>query len=465
MLILGMAIFACDLGMLVSPFWGLPSEAPDYQALASARARFNEQVRNNAVFRLELTEAEVTTLLHDHLTKVIAPFREVAIDVRGGGQEDPHIRFTAKFFDSDLAIRGRLDMAVDAGTIRTKFGNVHVGGIRLPDSVERALEDVISPYIDHALRENGAQIERVELAEDKLVIFGRQGADTRVASRPSMANLPSLAASASSAVIPPAERLGPGIVNGREAPGEPFYVALGDSLAANVGVSDARDGYVSRFHKQLQERDGVRYGLRNLGVSGETSGSLIHNGQLSAALEFIRSNDVRYITLDVGANDLLHCVVSEHCSAGLLASPCRVCVASALETYESNLQRILGELRRAAPRATILFLQTYNPFSLGLGSVQQESDRRLSELNALAARVAQAYDVLVADGFTPMRGNAAATTHILDVPPDIHPRAIGFDILAVALVSALPSPRRSVAHFTEASRTVGRYLEARRLAQ
>ncbi len=30
-----------------------------------------------------------------------------------------------------------------------------------------------------------------------------------------------------------------------------------------------------------------------------------------------------------------------------------------------------------------------------------------------------------------------ATTHMLEQPPDIHPRAIGYDILAVALLTAL----------------------------
>ena len=35
-----------------------------------------------------------------------------------------------------------------------------------------------------------------------------------------------------------------------------------------------------------------------------------------------------------------------------------------------------------------------------------------------------------------MRGTAAATTHMVDVPPDIHPNALGYDILT----GALPTP-------------------------
>ena len=71
-------------------------------------------------------------------------------------------------------------------------------------------------------------------------------------------------------------------------------------------------------------------------------------------------------------------------------------------------------------------------------SREGESDRLVKQLNSLAARLAQSHGVLIADGFTPMQGTAASTTHMLDNPPDIHPRAIGFDILAAALLDALP---------------------------
>ena len=42
----------------------------------------------------------------------------------------------------------------------------------------------------------------------------------------------------------------------------------------------------------------------------------------------------------------------------------------------------------------------------------------------------------MADGFTPMAGTTAATTHMLDPEPDVHPNAAGHDVLAAALVDA-----------------------------
>ena len=183
------------------------------------------------------------------------------------------------------------------------------------------------------------------------------------------------------------------------------------------------------------------YGLRNFGVSGETSGSLIRSGQLEAALEFIRNNTVAYITLDIGANDLLGHIGSSDCAANFAAPACQARLANVLAAYEPNLDRIFADLRDAAPDATIIFLQTYNPFSLGFGAsvaLEADSNEITRQLNATAVGAASRHDILIADGFGPMQGTTAATTHMLDAPPDIHPLAIGYDILAGALVDALP---------------------------
>ena len=60
----------------------------------------------------------------------------------------------------------------------------------------------------------------------------------------------------------------------------------------------------------------------------------------------------------------------------------------------------------------------------------------VSRLNAVAAEVASARGIAVADGFTPLQGTTAATTQMLDAEPDIHPNAAGYDVLAGALVDA-----------------------------
>jgi hypothetical protein len=85
-------------------------------------------------------------------------------------------------------------------------------------------------------------------------------------------------------------------------------------------------------------------------------------------------------------------------------------------------------------------MRAYNPFSLGFGAavgLEQQSSDTLQALNDIAADLATERGMLVADAFTPMEGTAAATTHMVDNPPDIHPIEIGFDILTGSFVDAL----------------------------
>ncbi|HEX2142648.1 MAG TPA: hypothetical protein VHK28_10340, partial [Candidatus Limnocylindria bacterium] len=63
------------------------------------------------------------------------------------------------------------------------------------------------------------------------------------------------------------------------------YVALGDSLAVGVGAEQPDEGgYVARLFAELSAlgRDGVQAArLTNVAVSGETSDSIIRDGQLA----------------------------------------------------------------------------------------------------------------------------------------------------------------------------------------
>ncbi|MGD2052221.1 MAG: SGNH/GDSL hydrolase family protein, partial [Acidimicrobiia bacterium] len=228
--------------------------------------------------------------------------------------------------------------------------------------------------------------------------------------------------------------------DGFEAPGDPAYLALGDSLAAAVGVEDPADGYVSRFHRHISTRDGVAYGMLDLGVAGETSGTLLNGGQLDRAIDYGTGHDVAYVTIDIGANDLLGHLSSPDCSEDLTVPACTDRIEGSLTAYALNVDDIFGKLADHFPDATVLVLVSYNPFSLGFEdevAFEARSNSALERLNAIAADAAGRYGFLVADGFTPMRGTAAATTHMVDVPPDIHPNALGYDILTGALAEAL----------------------------
>ena len=216
-------------------------------------------------------------------------------------------------------------------------------------------------------------------------------------------------------------------------------LALGDSLAAGVGVDRQADGYVSRFHRAVGDRDSVAYGLRNLSEVGASSGSMLTGGQLDSALQVLASEPAGYITLDVGANDLLGHLESPDCGADLVNPACQDRINRSLDTYRTNLTVILDRLVAARGQARIVFLQVYDPFSLGLGDgeLANQSTAVIRRLNEIAAELSAARGIAVADGFTPLQQTTAATTHMLDEVPDIHPNAAGHDVLAVAVLEAV----------------------------
>jgi lysophospholipase L1-like esterase len=416
-------------------------DPPDPVALAAAEDKVDD-VRDAVAFRLELTEAEMTAYVLDGLQGVEDnPLQSVVLDVVDGTDGGPgRLDFDAEFKSGGVGASGSVTVTLERGAVRVNLGDISVGSFDLPGLAQASLEDLVERVADfnETLATADADVQSIVLGDDRLVITGIQTTTDLLTSDVLLAGLREAASSAVNAVEPPPERLGPGVVNAAAAAGSPVYVALGDSLAANVGVAEARDGYVSRFHNQLELRDGGDYGLRNFGVSGETTGTLIRGGQLDAAVEFMKTNEVAYVTIDIGANNLLGHLGSAACSDSLQDTECQSRLQATFEAYGPDIAVILEEIDDAAPDATIVFLSAYNPFSLGLGTeLEAETDATLAEFNDIAADVATELGVLVADGFGPMRLTAGATTHMLDANPDIHPVAIGYDLLAGALLDAL----------------------------
>jgi lysophospholipase L1-like esterase len=167
---------------------------------------------------------------------------------------------------------------------------------------------------------------------------------------------------------------------------------------------------------------------------------MISGGQLDEAIDYGREADVAYVTIDIGANDLLGHLSSSDCSDDITNAACQERIALSTDAYARNVDDIFASLREAFPEATIVFLEAYNPFSLGFeGRVDFEtlSNEALAALNQIAAESAGRYDILVADGFSPMRGTSSVTTHMTSIPPDIHPNELGYDILTGAVMTAL----------------------------
>ena len=422
-----------------------PTDPADPDALASVEAKL-DAIDTQAGFRIELTEAEMTAFLQDGLAENDTPIRAVFVDALapGEGDEQGELRFEAAFKSGGLSAEGRVSYELRDGGFSVELLEIDVGAFRIPGVVLGALDDLVNGVLDvndvnDVLAEERATVQSVEVTDTSVVIVGTQAGGELLTAGALLQGLRENAEQIAGAVEPPPEQYGAGNVNGTSADGASYYVALGDSLAANVGVDQPRDGYVSRFHRQILAADGSTLGLRNFGRSGETSGTLISGGQLQQAFDFIDSFPVEVVTLDIGANDLLGHLGSAECAESANDPACVQRIEASLVTYRTNLDRVFRDLTRAAPRATVVFLLTYNPFSFGFNVVglEQDTDAIMTRLNDVAVEVALVYGVLIADGFTPMQGTAGATTHMAEAPPDIHPRAIGYDILTGALVEAI----------------------------
>jgi|tagenome__1003787_1003787.scaffolds.fasta_scaffold20843686_2 lysophospholipase L1-like esterase len=243
-----------------------------------------------------------------------------------------------------------------------------------------------------------------------------------------------------------------------------YYLALGDSLAAGYQPDPAisRDeGYVARIHRALDH--GLI--LENLACDGATTATLLSGGggcayegtgsQLAAAENFLRQHRVRLITIDIGGNDVNHCV-----AGGVIDQACAV---SAVGTTATNLGEIVRRLRAAAPGVQIVAMTYYDPYLAAWlqGPAGQTVARQSLDLTALLNKVLTgvytAGDVRIADvaavfatadlsteaelpgaGTVPLAVARVCTWTWMCVPgrpADIHPTSAGYAQIADAFLA------------------------------
>ena len=245
----------------------------------------------------------------------------------------------------------------------------------------------------------------------------------------------------------------------------PYYLALGDSLA--IGIQPDADGnYVETNQGYVDDLYAVLHTyvptlqLEKLGCSGETTTSMISGqictypagSQLSQALLFLQTHRVDLITIDIGADDVLRCVL-------LAAKQISGCVTAAVVAIHTQLAGILAALRAAAPNALIVGMNYYDPFvPLWLmgptgQALASSSLSIMTTFNAALGLIYQALQVPMADvaamfriNGTPPRITVANTVLALgwtwmSAPPprgpDVHPNALGYMAIASAFAKMI----------------------------
>jgi lysophospholipase L1-like esterase len=233
----------------------------------------------------------------------------------------------------------------------------------------------------------------------------------------------------------------------------PEYLALGDSLAVGVGSAET-GGYVPLVHAYLGAaltpgrspdppgaQNGAWLKVRNLGVGGETTTSMIGGGQLAHAVAILEKqngdrspdNDVKVVTLDIGGNDLAG-LIGLCASPGVTVEQCQLAAYQAVGAFGSNFAVIVAQLRAAAgPDTPIVVMTYYNPLAGGGCPAVDASlaGAVVAALNSTIAAVASAYDALVADA-------ASAGIGAGDLAGDcLHPNDSGYQKIAGAFINAI----------------------------
>ena len=418
--------------------------APSPEILARSHAteeQIQESIEDNPAFYLELTDEDLTALLATR----IDPNSQVR-DLR------VHTTSEEMTFSGSLngvigvPFSGAVDMILERGQIHLKLARASVVVLGVPGEARQDIEGIINQAIDldALFRQYGATlVQQVSLEEGKAIIVGVQqtGMDVSESVREVLKEAVEAVPADQVPEPPGGDVVPPG--NFVNKPGDEVYLALGDSLAASVGVSDAREGYVSRYHSYLERETGRSLGLVNLGISGESSISIFNN-QLPQALREIegRRDDgnaatrVSVVTLDLGANDLLVHLKSEDCLNAPADRACQTRLDASLESFRANFGEIVPTIADSIEPDTEFYIMTvYNPFDLGTRlPVETVSNEVTDKLNSAIREVADEHNVMVADVRPLMGGNARYWTHILD--GDIHPNHMGYQVLAYSLAEA-----------------------------
>lgn len=221
------------------------------------------------------------------------------------------------------------------------------------------------------------------------------------------------------------------------------YLALGDSVAAGSGASDATlTSYVGLVDKALRERLGGGLKLRSLATGGHTTQDLIDQ-QLPGAAAALKNGEVLLVTITIGGNDLNILQSSPDaatCVADVNDPKCPV--AGILSGTEQRLDTILSSLREADRDARIV-IQVYPNLFSGTGHpFERAAGMAFGKLDDVIARAAAANDALIADPRAAFEGKGGELTHTLDPTPDFHPNDAGHRAIAEAFLEVLGLSKR-----------------------
>lgn len=131
---------------------------------------------------------------------------------------------------------------------------------------------------------------------------------------------------------------------------QPYYIAIGDSLASGMGVPPNM-GYSDKYFNFLSSKDPKTKYL-NLGHGGDTTQDLLNTINKNK----IELGKATIITVHIGINDVFE---------KLRVAENQISTQEMVTTYNTiskNYAAIISDLKTIAPNAKIIVLSYYNPF-------------------------------------------------------------------------------------------------------
>jgi lysophospholipase L1-like esterase len=241
------------------------------------------------------------------------------------------------------------------------------------------------------------------------------------------AGLPALGIAVSMALVA-CSRTGSG--GDATAPAGGVLLALGDSVAAGNGASDAA---TTGFVALVAADEGLR--AEDLARAGATTQDVL-DVQLDPAVDALRAGGVRAVVISAGGNDLAALIPNAACVQDPLPAACPL--DETLAALAGRLDRILAALREADARVPIVLLAYPNFFSHTGHPFEAPAARVLPRLAAtLRSLAARRDNVRIADAAPAFEGHGDALTHVLDTRSDPHPNDAGHRAIADTVEAAL----------------------------
>jgi lysophospholipase L1-like esterase len=189
------------------------------------------------------------------------------------------------------------------------------------------------------------------------------------------------------------------------------YLALGDSLTQGVGAPDEQTGAFPALLADRWESEGCEVELRNVGVSGYTSGQI-----LAEQVPEIDSFKPTLITFQAGGNDIVNAVT--------------------VDEYRQNVSGILDSAKNSGARVVVLAQNEWfrSPEGETYGS---DLPAQRASFDAVLIEEAESHGAEFVDLRSLYKQQADEGQWVED---GIHPTPAAYDEWATELASAVPAP-------------------------